>query len=53
MLNLSKEKLKRVMTITMCIKSVIEKIENIEHKLDEKHLGKTEFKIEEEKNKDI
>ena len=31
------------------LRGVIEKIENIEHKLDEKHLGKTEFKIEEEK----
>ena len=32
------------------LRGVIEKIENIEHKLDEKHLGKTEFKIEEKKN---
>ena len=29
------------------LRGVIEKIENIEHKLDEKIYGKTEFKIEE------
>ena len=31
------------------LRGVIDKIENIEHRLDEKILGKTEFKIEEEK----
>ena len=31
------------------LRNVIDKLENIEHKLDEKILGKTEFKIEEEK----
>ena len=31
------------------LRGVIDKIENIELKLDEKILGKTEFKIEEEK----
>ena len=31
------------------LRGVIEKIENIEHKIDEKHFGKTEFKVEEEK----
>ena len=31
------------------LRGVIEKIENIEQKLDEKILGKTEFKVEEEK----
>ena len=31
------------------LRGVIDKIENIEHRLDEKILGKTEFKIEKEK----
>ena len=31
------------------LRGVIEKIENIEHAIDEKHFGKTELKVEEEK----
>ena len=31
------------------LRGVIEKIENIEHRLDEKLFGKTELKVEEEK----
>ena len=32
------------------LRGVIDKIENIEHAIDEKYLGKTEFKIEEKKD---
>ena len=31
------------------LRGVIDKIENIEHAIDEKYLGKTEFKIEDKK----